>query len=517
MAQSYAQWAEEDVEPLEYLEGIDEPMPDRGDGTPESPPRLTESELAARHTRELRAEMRKAPFAPSEATRALAGAEPGEVQKPLGMLLRPFAERSLDSFTDVELRTVSYVHLADHLCLVDGHDQVCVKLQQLRDGNFQLNEKITELETRRGNDDDERADSDRARITALEVALKELTEKGAVPPTATQISGVALPSTPNFQGLLGRVTGFSSEKENKCSFAAWAETFEENARLRGMPEDQWAPYAKTNLAGKARERWLQAESTLPPDAAKDWNVFKGTLTPLFADADKKAKARQAYSLLETRGCQVHTAQGLRDYSGHFLTTWADLGTPRTVTEEGAIETYLKGLPPVAKSMAHLLGTVQPGLFANLEEAVLNTTNFGAAAMEKGTQLDEHVGRGQKRPSNDHGAETSRQGSMRPRGGKQPRNGRGQAGHGFAGRVSKVTKAPRPQRPDTRSAEELLADWTIRGYTDREDGRLWYSPELARVLMEQERCLGCRQKGHKISECTNNNVPASAKQKYAQKN
>ena len=122
----------------------------------------------------------------------------------------------------------------------------------------------------------------------------------------------------------------------KCSFQAWAEMFGEHARLRDVPEVQWATLAKTNLAGKARERWIQVESTLPREEAQDGRVFKNTLIPLFADADKRNDAKKACIKLADKGCLVYTAQGLRHYGRDFLTAWNDIGDGHTITEEGAM-------------------------------------------------------------------------------------------------------------------------------------------------------------------------------------
>ena len=144
------------------------------------------------------------------------------------------------------------------------------------------------------------------------------------------------PVTNNIQGLLGRVNEFSSEKESKMSFAAWAQIFEENAELRGIPEESWTPLAKTNLAGKAKERWLQAEAALPPGTSSTWRIFKEKLTPLFAEADKRASAKRAYGKLEQNGCRDNSADALREYGRQFLAAFTEMGTERTVTEKGAI-------------------------------------------------------------------------------------------------------------------------------------------------------------------------------------
>ena len=51
---------------------------------------------------------------------------------------------------------------------------------------------------------------------------------------------------------------------------------------------------------------IQVESTLPQTEAKDWRSLESTLTPLFADADKRDEANKAYTKLAKKGCMVHT-------------------------------------------------------------------------------------------------------------------------------------------------------------------------------------------------------------------
>ena len=82
------------------------------------------------------------------------------------------------------------------------------------------------------------------RIARLESQLEKIAGKGTLPMVIEAPVAPIAPVTNNIQGLLGRVNEFSSEKESKMSFAAWAQIFEENAELRGIPEESWTPLAK---------------------------------------------------------------------------------------------------------------------------------------------------------------------------------------------------------------------------------------------------------------------------------
>ena len=117
MAQPYAAWAEEADD---YLDESEEPMAESGELTTSSGSRAgaTLAQCAARVTAKLRADMRKQPYVPSEEVMALAGCEPGEEDQVLGMRLRRWAERNLESYTDEDTRIVCYLILSDH---VNGH------------------------------------------------------------------------------------------------------------------------------------------------------------------------------------------------------------------------------------------------------------------------------------------------------------------------------------------------------------------------------------------------------------
>ena len=76
----------------------------------------------------------------------------------------------------------------------------------------------------------------REEVTRLEALVTDLRDKGAVPVGAV----VTKESAPNLSGLIGKVPLFSSEKETRCSFETWARLFEDHAKLRGVPEEEWA-------------------------------------------------------------------------------------------------------------------------------------------------------------------------------------------------------------------------------------------------------------------------------------
>ena len=85
----------------------------------------------------------------------------------------------------------------------------------------------------------------------------------------------------------------------------------------------WASLAKINLIGKARERWLQAEATIPK--SMEWEVFISALTPLFSDADKREKAKASYERLKSKGCFEMTEDALQDFGCKFLEAHKDMG------------------------------------------------------------------------------------------------------------------------------------------------------------------------------------------------
>ena len=289
------------------------------------------------------------------------------------------------------------------------------------------------------------------------------------------------------------------------------------------PKSSGLPWPKPTWLEKLESDGLKSSPTLPRDEAQDWRVFKNTLTPLFADADKRDDAKKAYSRLAGKGCLVHSAQGLRHYGRDFLTAWNDMGEGRTVTEEGAMQAFLKGLPWAAKSVVMITKNVNPGEFTTLNDVVQNTMKYGVESMKHAEEMepDRPVAQGNKRHYND-GAETSDQGARRVQGGvKKPKQGKGQNGWNEGARKKafngkgkgRMYQSSPPMRPDSRSEAELLADDNIRGYTNKNDGKI-YSPELAQVLIEAGKCLGCGHKGHRLADCPSPHVPDHVKAKYA---
>ena len=124
-------------------------------------------------------------------------------------------------------------------------------------------------------------------------------------PVPNPIEVAALPAE-SVTRLLGKVPTFSSDKESRCSFPAWAKLFEEHARFRflisisdfcGVLEAQWAGLAKTNLAGTVRERWVQDISTLTSGEARDWKVFKSSLpfSPMQTSMTRPSKPTPSFS------------------------------------------------------------------------------------------------------------------------------------------------------------------------------------------------------------------------------
>ena len=527
-AWTYARWAWED-DPLEdFPVSEDEDMPDNGTtGSTAVPPVLTAEERMATIMRDLRARMRANPLVPSETTLALAGGSPESEGGTLGMRLRAWAERAVVDLTETDIRIAVHLLLVDHVCLIQGFDAVCRKLWRLDDRLTCLptfEEQLTRQGTKEYIMDNAigrlEAQADRAdgKTRDLELRLTQALahiEKGApgLPPAITPNPEATTFPSGNITGLLGRVPGFSSEKESRCSFQAWAELFEEHAKLRGVPEAQWAALAKTNLAGNARERWVQVESTLPVGQAREWGVFKSTLTPLFADADKQDKAMAAYGRLLRDGCMVHSGLGLRDYGRTFLGLWEDMGEARVVTQEGAIQDFLKGLPLHVRSLLLTIKTLDPASFADLRVVVQR-------AMDSGAEYYKNVNEGkpptarQQPPKRQDLPESSTPAALRASPGVQKKKQQQKAQH----KTPKNNSNGPARVQDTRPVAELLSDFTIRGYVDREDNRVHYSPELSRALRESGKCLGCRQLGHRIVDCPSPSVPAHVKKgKAVQKN
>ena len=495
---------EEELEDLEEISGLthdtelpelDEPMPDSGTGeTPADTGGKSES-------------AEPPPYAPSEEILALAKGD-----GPLVARLRALAERSLADLTATERAALPSMLLADHVVTAELVNELRGRVRKLTVAYNKVGsdchhlkqelEVVRRLRSDHELDERDGTTPDRVRIARLESQLEKIAGKGTLPMVIEAPVAPIAPVTNNIQGLLGRVNEFSSEKESKMSFAAWAQIFEENAELRGIPEESWTPLAKTNLAGKARERWLQAEAALPPGTSSTWQIFKEKLTPLFAEADKRASAKRAYGRLEQNGCRDSSADALREYGRQFLGAYNEMGPERTVTEKGAIEAYIRGLPEPAHTVAILTLATYPGQYDTLDGAVRTTTNLTATYAAKEASLPQGMQLGNKGKRRldiqARGAESSTQ---HPRPNKRPRGGHG----GFA--------KDQHGQGKHKSEVALLADWSIRAHVDNDDPRP-YSRDLADILKSQSKCLGCRRPGHLLQNCRDTKVPAHVKSKYA---
>ena len=85
----------------------------------------------------------------------------------------------------------------------------------------------------------------------------------------------------------------------------------------------------------------------------------------------------AYGWLLKDGCMVHSSLGLRDYGRTFLGLWEDMGEAQVVTQEGAIQDFLKGLPLDVRSLLLTIKTLDPASFADLKVVVQRAMDSGA--------------------------------------------------------------------------------------------------------------------------------------------
>ena len=439
----------------------------------------------------LRSAHKASPFTPTEATRALIGQEAHES---LLTRLRLWAERDYELYTPEELNKCAYAVLNDHVQLAEGQEALCAQLSSLQveslETKLQGSEILARLEavekrlgTSLAATQDATLDILREEVTRLEALVTDLRDKGAVPVGAV----VTKESAPNLSGLIGKVPLFSSEKETRCSFETWARLFEDHAKLRGVPEEEWATLAKTNLIGKARERWLQAEATIPNST--EWEVFKGALTPLFSDADKREKAKATYERLKSRGCSQMTEDALQDFGCKFLEAYNDMGPSKPVTEEGALDSYIKGLPSEARAMALLTKSFEPAHFKNLHNAILKVTELACGMVPEISAY--HPDRAPARKG---------------------KHARGHDSSNGSGPSKKPRMEQAPVVAKTRN--ELMADPSIRGYADNPKDGKRYSRPLADLLKKENRCLGCRQPGHRLGDCPSPDVPSGIKKIFA---
>ena len=220
------------------------------------------------------------------------------------------------------------------------------------------------------------------------------------------------------------------------------------------------PWAKTNLIGKARERWLQAEATIPNST--EWEVFKGALTPLFSDADKREKAKATYERLKSRGCSQMTEDALQDFGCKFLEAYNDMGPSKPVTEEGALDGYIKGLPSEARAMALLTKSFEPAHFKNLHNAILKVTELACGMVPEISAY--HPDRAPARK------------------GKHARGHDSSNGSG-------PSKKPRMEQAPVvaKIRNELMADPSIRGYADKPE-------KMARDILGHWRISSRRKTG-----------------------
>lgn len=391
---------------------------------------------------------------------------------------------NLEDVTGDNWKILNMAVLMDHVALAEGFTALVQKVRDLQSALEGNQEALSEQLASVKHHQDQVNYAASERFKELDEKVLELETRGTTP---KPVEGVA--------GLIGKIPTFSSERDSKMSFETWAKMFEEHALLRGVPAANWVALAKTNLAGKARDRWLAAEGSLNNP---DWAAFCATLTPMFADADKRAAAVKAWGNL--RPCTSMDMTAIRDYGRKVVTVFSDMGRNpdlRPITEKGAIDYYIGGLPEATKGIIAVNMTNHPDKYLHLESTVTAVT---AAIEAVYPQLVSTMPMSRGRPSDkagSSGTQTRDTSQSRPHP-KRP--------------AEKGTPVPRGDKRPRVPDDVLLKDPKLRAYaSDPADGK-HFSPRLQQLLRAKNVCLGCRASNHRIADCPK--VPAAIREKWS---
>ncbi|CAL8465841.1 g5377 [Coccomyxa elongata] len=115
----------------------------------------------------------------------------------------------------------------------------------------------------------------------------------------------------------------------------------EGCAMLNLDQTQYVKVAEMQLVGKALLRWHQAHRTdeLTPSVLPTWQQFLQVMTPMFAEADRDAKAEAKW---ESLSLKKPTVQGMSAYAREVEDAYVEMGVKRPSTHNAWMK-YKQGL------------------------------------------------------------------------------------------------------------------------------------------------------------------------------
>ena len=137
-------------------------------------------------------------------------------------------------------------------------------------------------------------------------------------------------------------------------FENWAKRFENACKMLDLKTVDYVKCAEMRLEEKAAQRWQQVcDNELQPGENPGWQQFLDWMTPMFARADKEAKAVAAW---EDLALKSRTVRGLSTYGREVLETYTEMGKKKP-NSENAWSKFKQGLPASYSNMVTMAETV----------------------------------------------------------------------------------------------------------------------------------------------------------------
>ena len=108
-------------------------------------------------------------------------------------------------------------------------------------------------------------------------------------------------------------------------FETWSKQFERGCAMLNLDQLQYVKVAEMQLERKALLRWHHLTDELSPSELPIWQQFLQVMTPMFAEADREAKAEAKW---ESLSLKKPTVQGLSAYAREVQDAYVEMGVKR---------------------------------------------------------------------------------------------------------------------------------------------------------------------------------------------
>ncbi|BDA42051.1 hypothetical protein COCOBI_02-8520 [Coccomyxa sp. Obi] len=292
--------------------------------------------------------------------------------------------------------------------------------------------------------------------------------------------GVISPETiRTLMSVTSKFSGGSAE-----DFEAWSKQFERGCAMLNLDQTQYVKCAEMQLEGKASLRWHQAHlyDELTPCDLPTWQQFLHVMTPMFAEADREAKAEAKWDSLSLK---KQTVQGLSAYAREVQDAYVEMGNKRP-SLHSAWTKYKQGLG--STSLTHLITMTEttckddPVWTGNLQDRITEATKVlhqlvTDTAIAKtggvGSSTGGQTGGGQKRSAKEVGVQSSTPAKRQA------------AGSGSSGKLSEA------QFKELRRSHAAFTD---------PDERKPFSKQLMNHCRTAGLCLFCMKGKHRMFDC-----------------